>query len=64
MRSAGAYEFIEDGKYHVRLRGHTNLDHIKPRSCWEWGDIYQDECVVINFEFVEGVGVTKDGEVI
>lgn len=40
MKSAGAYEFIENGKYNVVLRGKTNLDKIKPREEWEWGDIY------------------------
>ena len=40
-KSAGAYEFIEDGKYYPVVRGQTTLDNIKPRSSWEWGDIYK-----------------------
>ena len=40
-KSAGAYEFIEDGKYYPVVRGQTTLDAIKPRSSWEWGDIYK-----------------------
>lgn len=63
-KSAGAYEFIEDGKYHVRLRGETKLDKVKPRSKWEWGDIYHPDAEVIEFEWKEGVGLLKDGEVV
>ena len=41
-KSDGAYEFIEDGKYHVTMRGFTTLDIIKPdRDTWELGDIYK-----------------------
>lgn len=41
-KSAGAYEFIEDGKYYPVIRGKTRLDDIKKRDEWRWGDIYQD----------------------
>lgn len=41
-RSDGAYEFIENGKYHPVLRGLTKLDIIEPdRSKWQLGDIYR-----------------------
>lgn len=43
VKSRGAYEFIEDGKYTATLRGTTVLDRIKPRSEWQWGDIYVEE---------------------
>ena len=39
-KSKGIYEFIEDGKYTVVARGRYELDKIKPRDKWEWGDIY------------------------
>lgn len=39
-KSNGAYEFVEDGEYHPVLRGYTRLDKVKPRSTWEWGDIF------------------------
>ena len=39
-RSDGAYEFIADGKYFPKLRGSTVFERLKPRSAWEWGDIY------------------------
>lgn len=45
MKSDGAYEFIEDGKYHPVVRGFTKLDYIKDRSKWKWGDIYQAEII-------------------
>ena len=32
IKSSGAYEYIEDGKYHPVLRGKTKLDRIKPRD--------------------------------
>ena len=52
-KSAGAYEFIEDGKYHPVLRGRTKLDEIKPRSEWKWGDIYNIDCNIIKYVLTE-----------
>ena len=43
-KSAGTYEFLENGKYTAVARGKRKLDDYKPRSEWEWGDIYKDEC--------------------
>jgi hypothetical protein len=48
-KSAGSYEFIEDGKYTPVVRGLTKLDSYKPRELWNWGDIYQDDCKVLRF---------------
>lgn len=48
-KSAGAYEFIENGVYYPVLRGHTRLDENKPRSEWEWGDIYNIDCNIIKY---------------
>lgn len=57
-KSDGAYEFIEDGKYYPVIRGRTRLDHIKPRSQWVWGDIYQPEAEDISkYGFIEGYGL-------
>lgn len=53
FKSAGAYEFIENGQYHPVVRGYTKLDIIKPRDNWEWGDIYQNSVIIFGF--------TKDG---
>ena len=43
--SAGKYEFVyaDTGKYEARVRGRTAWDDCKPRSEWEWGDIYKDK---------------------
>lgn len=59
-KSAGAYEFIEDGKYHPVIRGRTNYDLIKPRTEWEWGDIYRKESKPFLFYWKEGEGITNE----
>lgn len=41
IKSAGAYEYIEDGKYNVAMRGKYSFELVKPREQWQWGDIYQ-----------------------
>lgn len=41
VKSKGTYEFIEDGKYTPVARGQRELDKIKPRENWKWGDIYK-----------------------
>lgn len=53
FKSAGAYEYIEDGKYNVVLRGRCNLDNIKPREQWQWGDIYNNDAVVYKYVLTE-----------
>ena len=49
FKSAGAYEFMENGEYHAVVRGRTRLDNIKPRSEWTWGDIFQGNCMPIKY---------------
>ena len=63
-KSNGAYEFIEDGQYTPVIRGHTNLDRIKPdRSTWSWGDIFHLKQTVYTFKEDEGiVPVNEDPE--
>lgn len=56
-KSAGAYEFIEDGKYYPVIRGRTNYDLIRPREDWEWGDIYRKEAKTLLFFWEEGRGI-------
>lgn len=60
FKSAGSYEYIEDGVYHPVVRGRTKLD-LKgiTRDQWKWGDIYNDEADPLIYRFVEGVGIIK-----
>ena len=48
-KSSGAYEFIENGKYYPVIRGITELDWIKPREEWQWGDIFKNCKLVKTF---------------
>lgn len=60
-KSKGAYEFIEDGQYFPVIRGRTVLDQCKPRSEWQWGDIYGEEAQQVTiYKFYEGVGILKE----
>lgn len=58
-KSRGAYEYIENMHYNPVIRGYTNLDKIKNRGDWSWGDIYGSEAEVLNYTFIEGEGVVK-----
>lgn len=57
FRSAGSYEFIENGKYTPVVRGTTKLDELKDRKNWEWGDIYSTASNPIYFTFDEEEGI-------
>lgn len=57
MKSKGAYEFIEAGQYYPVVRGMTKYDKVKPRSEWQWGDIFRNEAVVVEYLWVEGYGL-------
>lgn len=46
-KSAGGYEYVEDGEYHPVQRGQTKLEKIKPRELWEWGDLFDFKCKVV-----------------
>lgn len=39
MTSAGSYQYVEEGIVHTVLRGTSNLDKVKNREDWEFGDI-------------------------
>lgn len=56
-KSAGAYEYIENGLYVPRIRGRTHLDYLKPRSEWNWGDIYHKQAHVIKYVFLKNEGI-------
>ena len=57
FRSVGAYEYIENGLYNPVVRGRTRLDFIKPRTEWEWGDIYQEDAKPIRYAFTKEYGI-------
>lgn len=56
-KSAGRYEFMEDGIYTPVVRGRTRLDRIKPREEWEWGDVMKDVTNPIEFMWIDGEGI-------
>lgn len=57
FKSAGSYQYMEDGKCHPVVRGRTRLDKIKPRSEWKWDDIYHPDAIQEGFIFKEGEGI-------
>lgn len=61
-KSDGAYEFIENGVYHPVVRGFTNLDVVKDRKYWQWGDIYNHEASIMKWIYKEGVGLVEKEE--
>lgn len=59
IKSSGCYEYIENGEYHPVVRGKTRLDHIKPRTEWQWGDIYNEQAKVIQLVFDRKLGIME-----
>lgn len=55
FKSAGSYEYIENGKYTPVVRGRTTLDKLKDRDHWEWGDIYRGASVMYEFDKETGL---------
>lgn len=52
IKSNGAYEYLENGKYKAVVRGRTKLDSVLPRDNWHWGDIWQDDAnLVVAFQW-------------
>lgn len=49
IKSPNAYQYKENGVIKTTLSGKTNLDKVKPRECWEWGDIYNETATPIGF---------------
>lgn len=58
MVSRGAYQYIENGVCKTILRGSTNLDKVKERDDWEFGDIV-NATKILNYEFDEEKGVVQ-----
>lgn len=57
FKSAGSYEYIENGAYTPIVRGSTRLDRILDRSEWEWGDIFAESADLQLWKFQEGEGI-------
>lgn len=57
IKSKGAYEFIESGKYYPVIRGLTNWDKVKDRKEWEWGDIFREEANEIAYDWDDDYGL-------
>lgn len=51
FKSAGAYEYIENGQYKAVIRGRTRLDAVKPREQWQWGDIFHHDAITIVYRY-------------
>lgn len=62
-KSAGSYEFIENGKYTPVVRGFTRLDTVKERKYWSWGDIYRIDAAPLVYRWTEN-GIVRDGLVL
>lgn len=62
IKSKGAYEYIEDGKYYPVVRGSTKLDKFVPRESWQWGDIYQDDAKPVEIYFTRENGLQLSNE--
>ena len=58
MAGAGAYEFIEKGKYYPVIRGIPN----DTKTNWQWGDIYKEKAIPSIFSFTKEEGVKLDGK--
>lgn len=58
FKSAGSYEYIENGIYKPVVRGTTRLELSGvTRDKWNWGDIYNKDAKPLKFKFIEGVGI-------
>lgn len=60
IKTAGAYQYIEDNKVNTVLRGYTQLDRIKSRDEWSWHEI--DNAAVYTYKFDNDKGIIKNGE--
>lgn len=60
FKSAGAYEYIENGQYKAVIRGRTRLDNIKTREDWQWGDIFHHDAVLIKYCYNPTSGLIEE----
>lgn len=62
-KSAGSYEYLENGIYHPVVRGQTKMDTIKKRDDWQWGDIYQENAAPLIYKWT-AEGIMRDGKIL
>lgn len=56
IKSAGAYQYIENGKVNTVLRGQCDLDRIKPdRDTWGWKEFENTPVYRLKFKEYEGI---------
>lgn len=53
FKSAGAYEYIENGQYYPVVRGIVKMDREKPRTQWQWGDIYSEGAKRVVYNYLD-----------
>lgn len=51
FKSAGAYEYIEGGKYFPVMSGTSSYENAVPRSKWSWGDIFKGNVNEYRFNY-------------
>ena len=57
FKSKGCYEYIESGNYTPVYRGVSSYERIKPRTMWEWGDIFKGQ--IVRYSWLDGYGYVK-----
>lgn len=57
FKSKGSYEYLENGEYHPVVRGSTELDKLKSRDQWVWGDVFNPLAEAEYWTFDEDAGV-------
>ena len=63
FKSAGSYEYIENGIYKPVVRGATKLDRQGiPRDSWKWGDIFTEDGQETVYTFVKEIGFIEGDE--
>ena len=62
VKSDAVYQYLENGQVKTVQSGLTNLDKVKPRSQWEWGDIFKNEATPNTYKFINNrvVKVNED----
>ena len=63
IKSKGIYEYIENGHYFPVVRGMCEMDKLKNRNEWQWGDIYSKGAEVIIFKYDKNTGFVEQSHI-